>query len=372
MIRVLHSVSNMDRAGVETMLMNYYRHIDRERVQFDFLCNKAKPGAYDSEIEAMGGKIFRSTGFNPFKYNKYLEYMHGLFAGHPEYKIIHAHNSSLGVYPLYAAKREGIEHRISHVHSASFTFDYIPIKMFCRPLLPYCANHLWGCGTKAVTFYFGKTRVESGRTRVINNAIEIDRFLYNGRIREKIRCENGLDGKFVIGHVGRFALQKNHSFLIDVFSEAVKRDKNAVLVLLGDGALTDKIKEKVSRLGLQNSVLFTGSVGNANEWYQAMDVFVLPSVWEGLPVSGIEAQTADLPCVFSDDVTREAAVLSNVSFVSRSEAPDIWAEKILSYKNTLGRVSRKSEIQAAGFDIEIEAARLMELYEDMTAGRTVV
>ena len=373
LIRVLQSVSNMNRAGTETMLMNYYRHIDRDRVQFDFLCNKNKPGAYDAEIEELGGRIFRTPGFNPFHYNRYLKYMHNLFQEHPEYRIIHSHNSALGVYPLYAAKREGIEHRIAHVHSAAFTADYkLPIKMFCRPLLPHCANHRWGCGVKAVTFYYGKKRVANHETRVIHNAIEIDRFLYNENVREKMRNQNNLQGKFVIGHVGRFASQKNHSFLVDIFSEIVKRDKSAALVLLGDGELLEKMKEKVRGLGLQDAVLFPGNVNNVNEWYQAMDVFVLPSIWEGLPVSGIEAQTADLPCFFSEDVTREAAILPTASFISRKQGPDVWAERILSCKNRSGRTSQKSVIQDAGYDINVEAVKLMQLYEDMASGKQVI
>ncbi len=373
MIRVLHSVSNMNRAGMETMLMNYYRHIDRERIQFDFLCNKNRTGAYDAEIRELGGRIFHSPGFNPFKYHRYLAYMHKLLSEHPEYRIIHAHNSALSVYPLYAAKREKVEHRIAHVHSASFTADYkVPIKMFCRPLLPYCANHKWGCGTKAVTFYYGKRRVADHETRVINNAIDIDRFLYNETVRGILRRQNGLQGKFVVGHVGRFTSQKNHTFLIDVFSELVKKEKDAVLILLGDGALLEKMKEKTARLGLGQFVLFPGNVSNVHEWYQAMDVFVLPSIWEGLPVSGIEAQAADLPCVFSDDVTREAGILPTVRFVSRKQGTDVWIKNILAYKDKHIRLSQKKMIQDAGFDINIEAVKLMQLYEGMISGEKIV
>lgn len=373
LIRILQSVSNMNRAGTETMLMNYYRHMDRERVQFDFLCNKSKPGAYDAEIEALGGRIFRSPGFNPFRYHRYLAYMHRLLSEHPEYKILHSHNSSLGVYPLFAAKREGVETRIAHVHSASFTADYkLPIKWVCRPLLPFCANHLWGCGVKATTFYYGKARVSAHKTRVINNAIEIDRFLYNETVRRAMREQYDLQGKFVVGHVGRFASQKNHMFLLDIFSEILKREENAVLVLLGDGKLVEKVREAAARGGLQHAVRFIGNVGNVNEWYQAMDVFVLPSIWEGLPVTGVEAQTADLPCFFSEDVTREAGLLPTASFISRSQPPSLWAERILAYRGRQNRASREAEIRAAGFDIAVEAAKLMRLYEDLYAGKPVV
>lgn len=373
MIRILHSVSNMDRAGIETMLMNYYRHIDRNRVQFDFLCNKTKPGDYDEEIVKLGGKIFHTPGLNPFIYRNYLKYMHSLFKEHPEYKIVHAHNGALVVYPLFAAKKEKIPHRISHVHSASFTIDYKwPLKMVCRPLIPFCANYEWGCGIAASKFYYGEKQFEQGKTRVINNAIEIESFLFNAQIRERLRKQYDLNGKVVIGHAGRFMLQKNHMFLIDIFAQIVKKESKAVLVLLGEGELFKEVQAKVNSLGLKDSVLFQGNVNNVNEWYQAMDVFVLPSIWEGLPVVGIEAQTADLPCVFSDDVTKEVDLIPTNKFLSRKLSVDQWAEEILQSAKKKIRVCRKKEIQDAGYDINIEAEKLVQLYEDMVACRTVV
>lgn len=366
MIRILHSVSNMDRAGIETMLMNYYRHIDRDKIQFDFLCNKQKPGAYDDEILSLGGRIFRTPGLNPFKYGDYLKYMRSLFAQHPEYKIVHAHNGAFVVYPLYAAKKNNIPVRISHVHSASFTVDYKwPLKMFCRPLIPFCANKLWACGKDAAKFYYGSKAVSSGKTNVINNAIEIDRFLFDEKMRNELRSKHNLNGKTVIGHAGRFMSQKNHDFLIDVFAEIHKKDKNAVLLLLGDGELMDKIKQKVNSLGLDDFVMFLGNVSNVNEWYQAMDVFVLPSVWEGLPVVGIEAQTADLPCVFSADVTREVRLLPTTKYISRSEPKEKWADEILKSSQNHQRTNQSEIIKAAGYDIDTEAAKLADLYEQL-------
>lgn len=366
MIRILHSVSNMDRAGIETMLMNYYRHIDRDKVQFDFLCNKTKPGAYDGEIRELGGRIYRTPGLNPFKYIKYLKYMRNLFIEHPEYQIIHAHNGAFVVYPLFAAKKNRIPVRISHVHSASFTFDYKwPLKMFCRPLIPFCATLKWACGIDAAKFYYGKKSVKERKTMVINNAIEINRFVFNKETRERLRIENGLQDKIVIGHVGRFDPQKNHTFLIDVFQEAHRREPKTVLLLLGEGELMQEIKEKVKSLGLEECVIFTGNVRNVNEWYQAMDVFVLPSIWEGLPVVGVEAQTADLPCVFSEDVTHEVDLLPSTAFIKRQDSKEKWSEYVLKYAKGHQRVDRSEEMKAAGYDIDTEAKKLMALYEEM-------
>ena len=366
MIRILHSVSNMDRAGVETMLMNYYRHIDRSKVQFDFLCNKTKPGAYDEEIRSLGGRIYHTPGLNPFKYNQYLKYMKNLFAEHPEYRIIHCHNAALATYPLFAAKQNNIPERICHVHSASITVDYKwPIKMFCKQFLKSNLTKMWACGKAAGAFYYGEKEVNVGNVRVINNAIEIERFIFKEEIRDRMRKQYGLDDNFVIGHAGRFMTQKNHKFLIKVFSEVVKKESSAKLVLLGDGELMDGIKKQVNELGLTEKVLFMGNVPNVNEWYQAFDVFVLPSIWEGLPVVAIEAQTADLPCVFSSDVTSEVGLLQTTQFLSRQASTEEWGRQILKAKEYNTRKNRAQEIKEAGYDIEEEARSLVALYEKL-------
>lgn len=365
MIRILHSVSNMDRAGVETMLMNYYRHIDRNKVQFDFLCNKTKPGAYDEEIIDMGGRIFHTPGLNPFKYFRYLKYMKDFLKDHSEYKIVHAHNGAFIVYPLFAAKKNKVPVRISHVHSASFTFDLKwPLKVFCKPWIPFCCTKKWACGKDAGLFYYGKRALDNNEVLVIKNAIEIDRFLFNNDLRNRIRDKYDLRNKFVVGHVGRFDKQKNHTFLIDVFDEIYNQNKNARLLLLGDGSLIEVIKDKVSELGLQDAVVFVGNVDNVNEFYQAMDCFVLPSIWEGLPVVGIEAQAADLPCVFSDDVTDETMILSTTKFLSRNESIRKWADTILDSKVSK-RTDRSNELRKAGYDIKEEAKKLMSIYKQL-------
>lgn len=371
MIRVLHSVSNMDRAGVETMLMNYYRHIDKNKVQFDFLCNKKKPGAYDDEIRALGGKIYHTPGLNPFKYGQYVKFMRSFAKEHPEYKIIHCHNAALAAYPLFAAKVAGIPERICHVHSASITFDYKwPIKIVCKRFLKPNLTKMWACGKAAGAFYYGKAAVDSGKVRVINNAIEIDRFVFNENVRNEMRQKHGLENSFVIGHAGRFMTQKNHAFLIKVFAELCKKESTAKLVLLGDGELQEDIKKQVVELQIEDRVLFMGNVSNVNEWYQAFDVFVLPSIWEGLPVVGIEAQAADLPCVFSVDVTNEVGILKTTVFLSRKLPLEKWVKCILSYKGKYERVNRAKEIAAAGYDIKCEAQKLqqkyLELYDALT------
>lgn len=366
MIRILHSVSNMDRAGIETMLMNYYRHIDREKIQFDFICNKRKPGAYDDEIHSMGGKIYHSPGLNPAKYFKYMSFMKKLLTEHPEYKIVHAHNGAFGVYALHGAKLAGVPIRIFHAHGASITRDWkLPLKLVCKSRLNANMNMRWSCGIEAAKCYFGENAVKNNDYLLIHNAIEVDRFAFNAKVRADMRRRYKLEDKLVIGHVGRFMAQKNHKKQLEIFSEIKKRETSAVLVLLGDGELEAEMEQYADKLGIKNSVMFMGNVANVNEWYQAFDAFALPSVWEGLPVVGVEAQTADLPCVFSANVTKEIAVTPNADFIGIDRSASEWAELILKKANKKQRTDRRDDIRKAGYDIEIEAKKMQDKYMEI-------
>lgn len=365
MVRVLHSVSNMDRAGIETMLMNYYRHMDRSQVQFDFLANKSKKGAYDQEIREMGGHVYVTPGFNPLKGIEYRKFMMKLFEG-SEYKIVHAHNGALGYWPLKYAKQSEIPIRIAHSHNTRINFDMKwLIKSYCKKRLKRVANFYWGCGEEAVKFYFGDRATEAGY-KIINNAIEVERFLFDREKREELRKINNLEGKIVIGHVGRFMLQKNHKFLLKIFKAIHDKNNNAILMLIGEGELEQEIRKEVAELNLQNSIIFTGSIPNVNEMYQAMDMFILPSLYEGLPVVGIEAQAAGLPCYFSSTVTDETKITDLVKFISLENSADEWADIILKdIQKHQDRKNMYSEITNAGYNIQIEAQKLQDMYLNM-------
>ena len=363
MIRILHSVSNMDRAGIETMLMNYYRHMDRDKFQFDLLSNKEKPGAYDKEILQMGGKIFHTPGLNPIKYFKYLKYMKEVFKKNGEYRIVEAHNGALGVYALHAAKVNNVPVRIFHAHGASITKDWkLPIKLVCKAMLPANMNYHFSCGIAAARCYFGDKVVRQKDYELIPNAIDVKEFVFNEDIRKNLRSQYNLDGKNVLGHVGRFMKQKNHTFLIDVFERVAQKDKDAVLVLLGDGELMDEIRKKVNDKKLDDRVVFVGNVANANEWYNAFDVFVLPSIWEGLPVVGVEAQANDLPCIFSDCITREIELLEKTKFISLDTDVTVWADEIIDKFKYTNRKNNMSLITDKNYNIEIESKKLQERY----------
>ena len=366
MIRVLHSVSNMDRAGLETMLMNYYRHIDRDLVQFDFLANKPKPGAYEEEVRELGGRIFVSPGFNPVKLPKYRAFMKDLFAQNPEIQIVHAHNGALAYYALREAQRNGIPHRIAHSHNSKINFDMKwPIKQYCRSHMKNATTDFWGCGELAIEFYFGKKLVESGNYTLIKNAIEEERFVYNEQVRADLRKKYHVEDKFVLGHVGRFMYQKNHTFLIDIFAEVHKRKPDTVLILIGEGELEEMIREKIATLGLADSVIFTGSIPNVNEMYQMMDVFLLPSLYEGLPVVGVEAQASGICSIFSDTVTDEIAITDMAHFVPLNASHSVWADKILSYAKGYERRNMTKEIKACGYSIHTEAEKMQKMYLKM-------
>ena len=363
MLRVLHSVSNMDRAGIETMLMNYYRHIDRDKIQFDFLCNKTKPGAYDEEIKKMGGHIYHSPGLNPLKFFKYKKFMMDLFRDNPDIKIMHSHNGEFAYQSLYGAWKSGIKTRICHAHNTKMEQNLKkPLKMLYKTQLKKVSNQYWGCGRDAVRFYFGNNIIKENKYMVLHNAIDVEKFSYDEDVRNKIRNEFHLNGKFVIGHVGRFMEQKNHEFILDMFRVLLKKEPDAVLLLLGDGELKDKMIQKVKKLKISASVIFVGNVNNVNEIYQAMDAFILPSLFEGLPVVGIEAQAAGLKCYFSDMITNEVKITDNVKYLSlTNNSLEEWSNYILAdryYK----RENMDKIIADAGYSIKQEARRLEEIY----------
>ncbi len=367
MIRVLHSVSNMDRAGIETMLMNYYRHIDRDVVQFDFLVNKPKPGDYDDDIRALGGNIYLSPGLNPIHYPQYMRFVESIVREHPDIKILHAHNEAMALYALNGAKKAGLKTRIAHAHNTHIIRDYKwPLKIFCKQFLAGSATEIWSCGRDAGIYYFGK-KAWSERGMIMHNAIETDRFAFNEQVRREMRARYGLDGKTVLGNVGRFNLQKNHTRLLDMFAAYARLDPNAMLVLIGEGELFSPMREKAQKLGIADKVLFAGLQSNVNEWYQALDAFVMPSLFEGLPVVGVEAQAAGLPCVFSDAVTDEIVLSDNAIRVSLDQTDDQWAQRIRDLlRAPAPRTDGVAIVRAAGYDIVAEAARIQQLYLDMS------
>ena len=368
MLRVLHSVSNMGRAGIETMLMNYYREMDRDRIQFDFLANKPVPGEYDEEIRSLGGRVFVSPGLNPVHYPRYRRYVSSLLQENRDIRIVHAHNEAMGYYALQSAKDAGIRIRIAHAHNTRIIRDYkYPLKLVCKQLLPGAATDYWSCGRDAGIYYYGEKRWnESGF--ILHNAIDVPRFAFQPEVREHQRRQTGLEQCFVIGHVGRFNVQKNHSRLLDIFAAVAKAVPEARLVLIGTGELEQAMKEKAQHLGILDRTILPGQMADVSAWYQAMDCFVLPSLFEGLPVVGIEAQAAGLPCVFSDRVTDEVLLSPEACRISLDTDDAEWARQIAAIRQTeTNRLQGKETVRQAGYDIHTEARKLQEIYLEMEA-----
>lgn len=362
-VRWLNMFTIMDRGGAETMVMNYYRHIDRTKVQFDFLVHREQRGAYDDEIERMGGRIYRMCPVYPQNFSRYKRDLRTFFRAHPEYKIIHSHMSELGYFAFREAERQGVPVRICHAHNAPHGFDAKMIirTYFKKRMMPYL-THLFMCGEESGKWLYGDKN--KSRFIMLNNAIDAAVYSFDASKREEMRRQLGLTGELVIGHVGRFNPQKNHAFLLDIFAALLKKEPNAVLLLVGGGADMPKIQAKVQELGIAERVRFLGVRSDVADLMQAMDVFVFPSLYEGLPVTMVEAQASGLPCIISDKVPPECILTEGlVNIMPLSASPEAWAEKILTMR-AVPRTDLREEIAAHGFDITTEAVKLQEFYLD--------
>ena len=361
-IRIAQIIGKWLGGGVEAVVMNYYRHLDHSKVQFDFICDDDSTNIPYDEIEKLGGKVILIPPYQKvFKYQK--ELCRVLREG--KYKIVHSHINTLSVFPLYAAKKVGVPVRIAHSHSTTNKKEWKKnlLKQVLRPFSKKYATNYMCCSELAGRWLFGDKAYDEGKVYLLNNAIDLDKFKYDKKIRDKKRKELGIkEDTIVIGHIGRFVAQKNHTFLIDIFNQFHKKEKNSILLLAGQGPLQEEIKNKVRELGLDDSVGFLGQRNDANELYQAFDVFLLPSLYEGLPVVGVEAQASGLLCFFSDDMTKETKVLDSTVFMSLSNTSEEWTGEILTNLKDYKRINTKNEVSDNGFDIEIEARKLEKYY----------
>lgn len=325
MIRVLHMVGTMDLGGQETFIMNIFNNIDRTKYQFDFVVQSNNIGYYEETINDMGGKIYRITNFsrNPIKH--IIELRRILKNNH--YDVFHRHaNSSIIFIDLLVAKLSKVKTRIAHCHSTHSNHNNI-IHYIFRAFVNKTSNVRLACSKEAGLFMFGNATFN-----VINNGINIEQFLFNPKIRKKIRNELNIpENSFVIGHVGRFAPEKNHEFIIDLFKKIQdKKINNPILMLIGDGQNIEKIKNQVFSKSLEKKVLFLGNKNNVCDYLQAMDIFVFPSLYEGLGISLIEAQASGLKCIVSDRIPDEAIVTENVAKKGLNSVDD-WANLIMKF-----------------------------------------
>lgn len=362
-IRILHIVSTMDYGGVETLLMSIYRILDRNKIQFDFLCHNRIEAAFTEEILSMGGRMFMVHGPRHGGIFNYLKELKTFFRSHPEYSVIHAHMNRDNAFSLIQAKRAGIPIRISHSHVAGKKASWLyhiydtAAKLICRKTM----THGFACSKDAGLDQFGKHIPFV----IITNGIDVNRFIFNESERIFCRTELGVpDACCLIGHVGRFDASKNHIFLIQVFEELYRKYPDIRLLLIGDGDNIGRIREMVQVKGLENGVFFAGQHRELEQYYSAMDVFVFPSLFEGFGIAAVEAQSCGLPVVASDTVPKEANITGRMRFLSLDAPIATWAEQILqeAVASTCDRSQYSKIVLNSNYNIQKTADFLTDFY----------
>lgn len=366
-IKVLHVTRVFNAAGIESFIMNMYRNIDRSKVQFDFLVMSDEDSCYDTEIQCLGGHKYTINvkGSNTFvKIQKESRELFRFLCKH-KYKIIHIHyTTSLRAPYLLAAKKAGVPVRIYHSHSGKvngkskgklLVYDYY------RKKISKWATDWFACSKVAADWMFEKKLINSGKVQIVCNGIDTNRFKYNVEMRNRIRKQMNLGSAFTIMHTGRFLPQKNHSFIIDIFRKVKDYDATAKLLLLGVGDLQEAIKEKVKRLSLEDDVFFLGVKENVEDYLSAADCYLMPSLYEGLPVAAVEAQCSGLPCIMSTNITQEVALTNKVIFLPLSASLDSWADEVIKSKE-LYRQDDSETITQNGYNVKCVAKRLQHQY----------
>ena len=351
MIRILHVLGGMNQGGTENFLMNLYRNIDREKVQFDFLVNRE--GIFDQEIKTLGGKVFYIPAVQNIGQLKYTKNLVNFLNKHKEYNIIHSHLNQVTGLILERAKKAEIPVRIAHSHNSKSNKNIIikVYKKYLQSKILKNATNLWACSNLAAKWLYGKN--ELPRVEIIPNAIDAEKFVYTESTRRRVRDEFNIDDDvFVIGNVARMSYQKNHIFLINVFYELKKLDNSAKMILVGTGPEKEKINSAIKHFNLEKDVILLENRQDVNEILQAMDYFVFPSRFEGLGIVLIESQAAGLRCITSKDVVpSEVAITDLVEFYQLNRSPKEWAEKIYLNKK-YNRKNQLLKIREANYDIK--------------------
>ena len=353
--RVLHVVPNMNVGGLETFIMNVYRNIDRDKIQFDFLEHYLEPSFYDEEIERLGGKIYHFSLRNDNNIFKYIIELNKFFKEHKEYKIVHCHMESIGTILFLIAKFNGVKIRIGHAHTTSTNNN---LKGFVKKIISkpfkYTTTINFACSLDAGRYLFKNKKYE-----IIPNAIDIDKFRFDKNSRTHLRKELGLEGYQVIGHVGRMDKGKNQLFLIDIFNEYLKINSKSKLVLVGDGELREKITAKIKELNIEDNVLLLGVRKDVNKLYSAFDIFVFPSLFEGLGIVLIEAQVNGLTCLASDNIPKITKISNKIKYLSLEDKSS-WINEIRKNKKRNHQVKYNKLID--NYDIKILAKKLEKIY----------
>lgn len=363
-IKILHVLGRLDRGGAETMIMNLYRNIDRNEIQFDFVIHTNDKCDFNDEIYELGGKIHSIPRYNGKNHFAYKRAWNLLLAENPEYKIIHGHIRSTASIYLKIAKNYGLI-TIAHSHSIASRGNWLQksIKNILQVPIRFIADYMFACSTEAGKWLFGGNIQSNNNFFIIKNAIDIQKFNFNQYTRTQIRKKYKLTDKYVLGHVGNFTFPKNHKFLLDRLVDVLKVNPNIVLLLIGDGDTKQQFLEEAKVLGVENEILVISGADNVNEYLQAMDVFIFPSIFEGLGIAAIEAQAAGLPCIISNQVPKDVAVTDLVVRLPL-QSVDSWNSEILKFRKLI-RENQYNPLQKHGYDIKKQSVKLQEMYFEM-------
>lgn len=360
-MRVLHVLGRTDLGGAESRTMDIYRNIDRSRVQFDFIKHTQDECFFDEEIRRLGGHVYEMPRFKLYNYFAYKHAFRRFFKEHKEITTVHGQMTSTASIYLRQAKKSGIKTAIAHARSAGVDRGLKGIiTRWMRKGLWKTADVCLSCSNLAGEAVFGKKAMKQGRVMFVPDALETERYEYCPALRAEVRKEYNLEDKFVIGHTGRFHYAKNHEFLLKVFACVREKREDAVLFLAGDGELLEKTKQQAKELGIEKDVIFAGMQRDVNRLYQAFDILLFPSRFEGLPGTVVEAQIAGLPCLISDAISPQVKITQLVTFYSLSRAPGEWAEALPVQEQK--RQGHGQEAAAAGYEIKQQAEKIMNSY----------
>lgn len=362
-IRVLHIMgAPMKYGGTEAFIMNYYRCMNHENIVFDFIYQGNEDGVYDNELLETGSRIFHVPYKmqSPFKFSKDV---FEILKKH-DYKIVHSEMDAMGAWPLGIAKMLNVPVRIAHSHNTSAQTNNkfkLILNEIAKIILKRVANEYYACGKEAGIFLYGKKFMEENKVKVINNAIDLEKFSFSQKKRDIIRSEFNIGNAFVIGHVGQFRQQKNHNKLLEIFNSYLQMNPNSVLFLVGSGDLEDSMREKAIKLNIIDKVIFSGARSDIHVILNAFDIFLFPSLYEGLAIAGLEAQANGLPLIMSDTITKEIIMSNYVESISLDSDISRWVNAINKFKN-VGRINNLECIRENGYDITIEAHKLEQRY----------
>jgi len=362
MLRIAIIAGVLHSGGKRNLIMEYYRHIDRSQIQFDFICDSDSNGIPEEEIKALGGRVYKVS-----PYKNIIPHLKGTYniLKENQYVVMHAFDNTLNIFPMFLGRIAGVKLRISEsISKGDKNEKKTFVKYALRPFSHWFTNCYMANSIDCGIWQFGKKAYNKGEICIFKTVINTDENTFDDRLRESTRDKFEWTNRVVYGFIGRYVPQKNPIFLIDVFYEITKKQENAILILIGFGELKHEMHDRIQRYGIADKVVDLGRRDDIRQFYNAFDAFLLPSLYEGMPVVGIEAQCAGLPIFFSKNITEETTASELAHYIGLEESPDIWADKIIKVTNNNMPIRRSyaEEVKRNGFDSKNEAIRMQNLY----------